>query len=444
MAPRDSNPELLTRHQRTSWLGDGLRYLAPLSGKWLEIFCGLLMVFAGLWAGLQDGIQPRGAIIGLALTTVGGILLSAAISSVRTHEQAIEMLHPQLSALCERVGTMTGQMRQVVDDVHRGDKDESTGFVIVEHLTWTLMGVLRELQVLTRSQSDFSGLSSTVKAIRDLASGILVGDDEEVPEERKEQIAALVDQVDRLGAQLPGSPWGSLTPPLGSEVKVSCPECKKLSSQMLGDAGGSTRHCVCDSCGARFQVHRRSDGTYFVRGSTTGVGATPLAGSSLASTGYSEPAIEEYARVLRKQNIRLVEPEWRRRALQLLDDAFRVAPDSRFPDFVSMEDAIAMALVREQRPADRTEVRKLRFMVYKSGRLRLLGPAGIMLSPGKAGESLDESVCRMLVERLVSELDGVPKTELLARTLFGSADPAAIKKAGDLLLETAHSGNVAP
>lgn len=76
--------------------------------------------------------------------------------------------------------------------------------------------------------------------------------------------------------------------PMKVPVELPCPTCGERVNAQLGEFPGATAHANCPSCGARFPVHRESDGSAFIGGQRNTVPIEfPCPKCNISSSAYA-------------------------------------------------------------------------------------------------------------------------------------------------------------
>jgi drug/metabolite transporter (DMT)-like permease len=88
---------------------------------------GIVMIGVGLALTVTGQAGTWQPAVGNLLSVVGGILLSWSTATVRTVQQAREILKPQLEAVNRHLGTVSSQIGSVVKEVLSGQQDPGRG-----------------------------------------------------------------------------------------------------------------------------------------------------------------------------------------------------------------------------------------------------------------------------------------------------------------------------
>jgi transcription elongation factor Elf1 len=234
-------------------------FLNEMKAKSVEVIAALVLIVVGVVVttnGAGHGDEPSELpllILGGVATTFGGVLLSWEAGKIVSRREAMEEIRAQLDLVSRNLGQAAGQIIRTVEQSQMHEMHISTGLALVSQSTNIVYAQVNAIQNILGDRFNANDLLETASELDALAKQLerKGGDTDRVREKLSRLTTELRDRAPASSAR--------------SEVETSCPYCGTDNSVQLGVNGGDTATKTCDSCGARFNIHRRVDGSFFTR-----------------------------------------------------------------------------------------------------------------------------------------------------------------------------------
>lgn len=364
---------------------------------------GLAMSMAGEEAWWQAG--------GAGLTALGGILFSWSMATLNSREQAAVILQPQLETTSKHLGTVSGQIAQTIQAVHSGAIDPDTGFALMLQSNGTLYNLVSDLQRLTGTQFDSTDLLDTIERLDELAGKV-----SRIPEYREsqnweqEETIELQGEIEALKSELRSqlTKMGRSSQ-VRQAVDVTCPSCTNKVAAQIGTHPGATALSICPICAARYNVHRRGDGSTIVK-------------LPKISADFSDDSSQEsYERIIERQGVKLPSPKLREIGCVALAKAFEMFEENRAPSWDDLEVSILRELKGLGVNAELTDAKRIRQLGYRTRIYDLDSEKGIGLKEGLTEDTVYEAIAQNLASRIHQNLDEDFDPKLLAELLYNDS-----------------------
>lgn len=388
--------------------------IETLSKKPVEIVSAAILIIVGLGIALLID-SPAVAAAGGAVSTIGGFLLSWSAATLDTEKAAAEKLKPHLETTSRRLGTVSSQLSQIVEQVATGEIDSSTGYHLVNASNATLYGLVNDIQRLAGSQFDTADLFHTIDRIEELTnrfSGKAKNSELVDQEVSSDLVESLKHEVESLRSQFfaAGRVFSPAQAPR-KRVLVDCPnsDCGARSIVAIGDYQGASAFAVCQSCGERFHAHY-SNGRVF---------SSPEGTCDLEDLSGNE---YRYAKILRDQVIKLLPERIRGAVVRAIVRYLEDTPTNLAESWEEIDNAALKDVTERGFEVDSASVKKARSLMYRARLFRMLpDKGGVGLADGIQRGDVVDQVDASLISRIV-QVDGPAfDVEAVARILYGDA-----------------------
>lgn len=230
----------------------------------VESTIGFILLGIGLAGSLLSAILGEDTVSAKVLTAVGGfvaviggVLVSWGTTRVYSQREERAALNPRLASVQHQVSIVAAQLKTLGIDLARPTFHNQTATELLKIHGNALSAVVDDLTGLTGEQPAVPEWVATLELMRDLSAQLSESalhpesaDPVAVEETRVQMETALAALTDQL--PLPVEP-----------ARTTCPHCGTLATVPLGTGAGSSGLPTCTSCGKRYHVHRRGDGTVF-------------------------------------------------------------------------------------------------------------------------------------------------------------------------------------
>lgn len=254
--------------------------------KPIELLSSLVMIVAGAYLSGTGSDGSLTVVLGSALSTFGGALLSWSTVSLNSKEAAAEILSPQLSAIARQLVTVSGQISKAVNDARQGEIDESVALEMIIQASRIMYTSVNEIHVVLNQRVDAQKLLDTAQRVEDLATQLAGTPATGQDEVESKLIDAVADLRNQVQAIAPGSSAASPTlkksipkaaPHEVESTNTECPSCGSPTPVEIGIPLASSANPICCSCGIRFHAHRAQGGALITKlpGGKLGTSAAP-------------------------------------------------------------------------------------------------------------------------------------------------------------------------
>lgn len=377
----------------------------------VEFFCSIVLIASGLALPFVAA-GPITASLGGVLAGAGGILISWSAANVNQAEKAVDLLRPQLETTSRHLGTISSQLRYIVENVDEGVYDSDTGFHLVLQANNTLYGLVNDLQRLLGSQFDPHDLLETAARLDEISEQLLrrpsisspdIDENEDDRLELREEVKILKDTLNAQLSQISAQSYPKMS--VKKTEIVKCINCSKIVNVSLGVNPGDTAVAHCNDCGERFNTHRMTDGSVLRRKQKFG--------------SLTIDTLTEYERIIKNQGIRLVPAKLRNVILVQFAESMSELADRTAPSWDELEEIVFKALTEKGLKTDDYSVKRTRQLLYRTRAFDLIFPdKGIRLKRNIFSETIvtyvNEDLCRRVLNDIeIDSLDIDSMNELL-------------------------------